>query len=68
MTMQPETHEPNEEGFAGDPSTPEPEPDRRPADEVVGESIAVPAGDLTGALSEAIEDVSGSNDEDSPTR
>jgi hypothetical protein len=47
--------EPNEAGFAGDPSTPEPERAERPFGDVDGESIAVPAGDLTEGLTEALE-------------
>jgi hypothetical protein len=51
--------EPNEAGFAGDPTTPEPEPEHdhgdHPFGEVDGESIAVPGGDLTEGLTEALE-------------
>ncbi|MEV4347990.1 hypothetical protein AB0J83_26340 [Actinoplanes sp. NPDC049596] len=56
MTTPRETEqdEPNEFGFAGDGTAPEPE--RKP-DEGFGESIAVPAGDLTGSIVEAIEEV-----------
>ena len=60
-------NEPNDEGFAGDPSTPTPEPasERRSGQEVDGESIAVPAGDITGPVSEALEGIGGDrNDED----
>jgi hypothetical protein len=48
-----EENEPNESGFAGDPTGPTPEPERGPG-EGFGEAIAVPAGDITGALMEAI--------------
>ena len=44
-----DTNQPNDEGFAGDPATPEPEP-ARTADPVEG--IAVPADDLTRPLAE----------------
>jgi hypothetical protein len=60
-------NEPNDEGFAGDPSTPEPEPAaaRRSRDEVDGESVAVPAGDITGAITGALENATADRDEDS---
>jgi len=49
-----ERDEPNEYGFAGDPSTPEPR--REPADpHAYAEDVAIPSGDLTGALSESLE-------------
>ncbi|WP_433370749.1 hypothetical protein ACQPZX_46090 [Actinoplanes sp. CA-142083] len=51
-----ETDQPNEFGFSGGATAPEPKADHRPVEEVDGESIAVPAGDLTGAISEAIEE------------
>lgn len=47
--------EPNEAGFAGDPSTPEPEPEDQSRDDVDAERIAVPSGDLTEGLAEAME-------------
>ena len=55
-------NEPNEYGFAGDPTTPEPE---RAEDrgEGYGESIAVPAGDLTGSITAAVEDPTDRDDE-----
>ena len=59
-TTEDETHRPNE--FGGDPSVPEPAPGHR-ADEVDGEDIAVPAGDLTGAITGALENATGENDE-----
>ena len=42
--------QPNREGFAGDPSTPE--PDRRGSDPA--EDVAVPHDDLTGPVSDAL--------------
>ncbi|MBG0561580.1 hypothetical protein [Actinoplanes aureus] len=54
-----EANEPNEFGFAGEGTAPQPEP----IGAVDGESIAVPAGDLTGAITEAIEELS-DHDED----
>jgi len=50
MTDESGANEPNEFGFAGDPTTPEPRKPE-PAEEVDGESIAVP-GDAFGALEE----------------
>ena len=61
-TTEDETHRPNEYGFAGGASTPEPV--REHGDGVDGESIAIPAGDLTGAVTEAIEDLAGSDDDE----
>jgi hypothetical protein len=51
-----ETDKPNEFGFSGGATAPEPEPETRPVEEVDGESIAVPGGDLTGAISNAIDE------------
>jgi hypothetical protein len=65
MTAETESNQPNEEGFAGDPTTPQPEP--TPADDVDGERIAVPAGDLTGSLMEALEGFSSNEDDDENT-
>ncbi|HET6478420.1 MAG TPA: hypothetical protein VFG35_00055 [Actinoplanes sp.] len=49
-----EQDEPNQFGFSGAATAPEPV--EEPA-EGYGESIAVPAGDLTEAISEAIDEV-----------
>jgi hypothetical protein len=56
-----ETDEPNEFGFAGGATAPQPEPS---TGEGFGESIAVPAGDLTGAIVAAMEPAE--KDEDVP--
>ncbi|MCY1144929.1 hypothetical protein OWR29_43620 [Actinoplanes sp. Pm04-4] len=56
-----EHDEPNEFGFAGGATAPEPE---RGTEEGYGESIAVPAGDLTGAITGAIEEATERDDED----
>ena len=48
--------EPNEFAFSGGATAPEPDRDGSSPDEGFGESVAVPAGDLTGAVSAAIED------------
>jgi len=68
MTSERETDQPNEFGFAGGATAPQPEPDRRTADQVDGESIAVPAGDLTGAITHAIEEVTEHDEEDDNRR
>ncbi|WP_433298224.1 hypothetical protein ACQP2F_42870 [Actinoplanes sp. CA-030573] len=60
---QRETDQPNEFEFSGGATAPQPEPDRRPAEEVDGESIAVPAGDLTGAITHAIEEATEHDDD-----
>ena len=64
MTSERETDQPNEFGFAGGATAPEPEPDHRTPEEVDGESIAVPAGDLTGAITHAIEEATDRHDDD----
>ena len=55
---------PNEFGFAGAATAPEPE-ETPGSEESMGESIAVPAGDLTEAISEAIEEATEKSDDDS---
>jgi hypothetical protein len=55
-------HEPNEEGFAGEPTTPGPSG----TDESWGADIAIPAGDITGAVTEAIEGATGRDGEPRP--
>jgi hypothetical protein len=61
-TRTQEADEPNEFGFSGGATAPEPERER--AEDNYGESIAVPAGDLTGAITAAIDEISGGDDED----
>jgi hypothetical protein len=55
--------EPNQEGYGGAVSTPEPQPEREPQ-EVDGEAIAVPSSDLTRPIAEAMEGMSGDHDDD----
>jgi hypothetical protein len=55
MTVESESDQPNEFGFAGGATAPQPEPERRPADEVEAERVAVPSDDLTGAMSDGID-------------
>ena len=50
-----EGDKPNEFGFAGDGTAPQPDPGQGNG-EGFGESIAVPAGDLTGAVAGAIDE------------
>ncbi|MGA5301517.1 hypothetical protein ACPCHT_16430 [Nucisporomicrobium flavum] len=64
MTDASEEHRPNEYGFSGGATAPEPEPRSERTDDVDGEAIAVPAGDLTGAVSHAIEDATTGGDDD----
>ena len=64
-----EPNQPNEYGYAGGASTPEPteaHPDATTTDED-GESVAVPADDLTGALSDGLDDMAHGGD-DTATR
>ncbi|AGL21047.1 hypothetical protein [Actinoplanes sp. N902-109] len=63
MTSETESegNRPNEHGFSGGATAPEPRPDREPGEQVDGEAIAVPAGDITGAVSEAIEEATDRN-------
>jgi hypothetical protein len=50
---------PNEEGFAGDPTTPQPE---QGTDDDIGDRIAVPGDDLTRPLMQALDDVGSKDD------
>jgi hypothetical protein len=66
MTAETESNEPNEWGFAGDPSTPEPQPTSRSEDDDA-EGIAVPSGDLTAPIMEALEGAGPRRDDDEDT-
>jgi hypothetical protein len=55
MTDTTESDQPNEYGFGGEGTAPQPEP--TPSETVDGESIAVPAGDLTGAITGAMDEI-----------
>lgn len=57
------SNQPNEYGYAGAAATPEPEPTPENRTEADAESIAVPAGDLTGAITGAIEDTAQGDDD-----
>ena len=60
MTVESESNEPNEFAFSGGATAPQPS---REQDESDGENIAVPAGDLTGALSDGIDDMTQRDDD-----
>ncbi len=62
MTVESESNEPNEFGFSGGATAPQPDPDRESAAETEGERIAVPADDLTGAISDGIDDATHRDD------
>ncbi len=48
--------EPNEYGFAGDPTAPEPPPGGRPDEQDKDEWVAVPADDFMEPYAEAVEE------------
>ncbi|RKR86029.1 hypothetical protein BDK92_0248 [Micromonospora pisi] len=48
--------EPNDYGFAGDPTAPQPERANRPDELDEAEQVAVPGDDLTEGLSESLEE------------
>jgi hypothetical protein len=56
-----EPNQPNEYGYAGGASTPEPTAHPDPSDHGA-EDVAVPAGDLTGAVSDAIDNAAHPDD------
>jgi hypothetical protein len=60
--VESESNQPNEFGYAGDATAPQPEPDRRPAEEVDAERTAVPSDDLTGAISDGIDNATQGDD------
>ena len=64
MSVESEQNRPNEFGFAGAATAPEPAKTAEPVEQVDAESIAVPSGDLTGSITEAIEQVKKHGDED----
>jgi len=64
MTTEAESPEPNESGFAGEGTAPEPDTERRPAEEINAERIAIPSEDLTGAISDGIDQATRGDDSD----
>jgi hypothetical protein len=61
MTVESENNEPNEFAFSGGATAPQPQRDRA-ADDAEGENIAVPAGDITGAVTAAVEEATERDD------
>ncbi|MEU4618759.1 hypothetical protein AB0G04_02105 [Actinoplanes sp. NPDC023801] len=59
--QHPQQNEPNEFGFAGDATGPEPRPDQDR--NTFGEDIAVPADDLTAPLTRTLEEATNSSDD-----
>jgi hypothetical protein len=57
MSAESRNNEPNEFGFSGGATAPEPDRERESPAEAEGENIAVPSGDLTGALSDGLDDM-----------
>ena len=57
-----ESNRPNEFGYSGDGTAPQPEPERDPADESAAERVAVPSDDLTGAISDGIDELTQRDD------
>ncbi|GAB1694520.1 hypothetical protein KRM28CT15_63230 [Krasilnikovia sp. M28-CT-15] len=63
MTVESEGNEPNEFGFSGAGTGPSPEHLKELLTDVHGEDIAVPAGDITGAVTHALEELVTHHDE-----
>ena len=62
MTVESESDQPNEFGFGGAATAPQPRTDE-PTDVPDGEGIAVPAGDITGSVSDALDDMTHDDDD-----
>jgi hypothetical protein len=60
MSTETEGNRPNQHGFGGGASGPE--PTREPGSSVDREDVAVPADDLTGALSDGLDDAAEGDD------
>lgn len=60
MSAESTSNEPNEFGFSGDGTAPQ--PTRDAADRPDGEDVAVPAGDLTGSITDGIDDMTHDDD------
>ncbi|NBE79684.1 hypothetical protein [Micromonospora rubida] len=58
--------EPNEYGFAGGATAPQPQPGGRPDEQDLAEEVAVPGDDLTEPFNEAISDETEQSEEDEP--
>ena len=59
-----EADEPNEYGFSGGATAPEPEAEHDDALHAEAEAIAVPRDDLTAPLSRALEDIGDADDDE----
>ncbi|WP_431924277.1 hypothetical protein [Micromonospora wenchangensis] len=60
--------EPNEYGFAGGATAPQPPPGGRPDEQDRVESVAVPGDDLTGSVTEALEETEPDDRDDAARR
>ena len=60
--------EPNEYGFAGDGTAPEPPPGARSDEQDRAEEVAVPADDLTEPYAEAVEEETDGTEEEKAER
>jgi hypothetical protein len=67
MSVESEQNRPNEFGFAGAATAPEPAKDAEPVapvEEADAESAAVPSGDITGSITEAMKQSTEHGDDD----
>jgi hypothetical protein len=55
-------NEPNEFGFSGGATAPQPDRERAQDETAEGEDIAVPAGDLTGSITDGIDEMTHRDD------
>ncbi len=62
MTVESQNNEPNEFGFSGGATAPQPKRESEPADRADGENIAVPADDLTGSITDGIDEMTQGDD------
>jgi len=62
MTVESENNEPNEFGFGGGATAPEPERERESSEDAAAENIAVPSGDLTGSISDGLDEMTQRDD------
>jgi hypothetical protein len=61
MTVESENNEPNEFGFGGGATAPQPKDERESSDDAA-ENIAVPSGDLTGSISDGLDEMTQRDD------
>ncbi len=62
MTVESENNEPNEFAFSGGATAPQPQRDRESSDDAQAENVAVPADDLTGSVSDGIDEMTHGDD------